>query len=367
MRSRKLLCLPWLLLCLLLCACGKTQELRRDGLSLWYSESDPAAAALAALAEQYNETVDRELLPVTLRALPGEDSLAALQSGAMPDLLLCSHGEALVLAREGLLRDVSGALAEDATSCRDGLLPDDPALGRSVLPLGGAVQLLCLADASQPPRDLDALLRLAAAYGRDTGLPCLAVDAFAPLYRQLLLQRDAAFHPLRDGVRPNAAEIEAYNLIAGAAYDHGLLLTEQCALPLVRDGLLPCAVVDSAALPGLETEGCALLPLPGIETGGDYVSDLRCLAVTAREGRAGRSLTAFLDWLLTPEHLDTIAQSAGLVPIHAGAAGDGSPLSAALLDVGSRFALYPADDEPEYREKREAFEAEIREALARLA
>ncbi|MBQ9250512.1 MAG: hypothetical protein IJ179_09130 [Oscillospiraceae bacterium] len=367
MRSRKLLCLMGLLLCLLLCACGKSQAPQRDSVTLWYPEGDPAAVALAALAEQYNQTVDRDLLPVSLRALPGADSLAALQSGALPDLLLCSHGEAQVLAREGLLRDVNAALGDAVPSYREGLLPGDSAMGRSVFPLGGAVQLLCLSAEAQAPKDLDELFALAAAQGRENGLPYLAVDSYAPLYDQQLLQQGAAFQPLWDSERPGETQAAAYNRIARAAFDHGLALAESPAAVLVQAGLLPCAVVDSTSLPGLELSSCRLLPLPGIDGDTPYVTDPRCLAVTAREGRAGRSLTAFLDWLLTAEHLDALCQSAGLAPIHTDAAGDGSTLSGVLLDIGNSRSLYPADDDPAYRENRAAFEAQIREALSRLA
>lgn len=366
MRSRKLLCLLGLALCLLLCACGKAPEPRQDSVTLWYAEEDPAAAALAALAEQYNQTMDKALLPVSLRALPGSETLPALQSGALPDLLLCSHGEAQVLAREGLLRDVGAALRDTGSAYREELLPGDEALGRSVFPLGGAVQLLCLSAEAQAPKDLDALFAQAAAHGRETGLPCLAVDSYAPLYDQLLLQRGAAFQSLWDFERPGAEQAAAYNRIAEVAFDRGLALYEQPAAPLVQAGLLPCAVVDSTTLPGLELGGCCLLPLPGINGDTPYVTDLRCLAVTAREGRAGRSLTAFLDWLLTVGHLDTLCQGAGLAPVHVGAAGDNSALSGVLLDIGSSRSLYPADDDRTYRENRAAFEEQIRQALSRL-
>ena len=365
MRSRKLLCLP-LLLCLLLCACGKASEERRDSISLWYPEHDPAAAALTALVEQYNETRDPVLAPVSLRALPGTESLPALQAGALPDLLLCSHGEAAVLEQQGLLRDVSAALAEGPPVYRAGLSVGDAALGRGVFPLGGAVQLLCLAEGTEPPGDLDELFGLAAACGRQSGLPCLAVDSFVPLYAQLLLQRDAAFQPLWGSERPGERQAEAYNLMARAAFDRGLILAEQPAAMLVQAGLLPLAVADSATLPGLDLEGCTLLPLPGLDPDSAYVTDLRCVAVTAREGRAGRSLTAFLDWLLAAQQLDSLTRSAGLVPLHADAAGDASPLRGVLLDIGSRFTLRSADDDQSYRENRAALEAEIRASLARL-
>jgi len=365
MRSRKPLCLLGLLLCLLLCACGKSRAPQQDSITLWYPEGDPAAAALAALAEQYNQTAAGDLLPVSLRALPGEDSLAALQSGALPDLLLCSHGEAQVLSREGLLRDVSGVPGDKAPAYREGL-PGAETLGRGVFPLGGAVPLLCLSAGAQAPEDLDKLFTQAAAYGRETGLPYLAVDSYAPLYAQLLLQRGATFQPLWDAERPGETQAAAYNLIARAAFDHGLTLVESPTAAPVQAGLLPCAVVDSTSLPGLELSGCTLLPLPGIHGDAPYVTDLRCLAVTAREGRAGRSLTAFMDWLLTAEHLDALCQSAGLTPVHIGAAGDGGALSDVLLDIGSSRSLCPVDDDRAYRENRTAFEAQIRQALSRL-
>ncbi|MBR1456329.1 MAG: hypothetical protein IJ594_04105, partial [Oscillospiraceae bacterium] len=76
MRKYKLPYLAALVLALLLAACGRadTRE-SRESVTLWYVEGDPAAAALDALARQYDETAEKELLRVTLRALPDEESL----------------------------------------------------------------------------------------------------------------------------------------------------------------------------------------------------------------------------------------------------------------------------------------------------
>ena len=166
--------------------------------------------------------------------------------------------------------------------------------------------------------------------------------------------------------RPDEPTRDAYNLIAGAAYDHGLALTGQPSAPLVQAGLLSCAVVDSTALPGLTPDGCSLSPLPGLGEGDAYVTDLRCLAVTAREGRAGASLTAFLGWLYAPEQLDVLTRSAGLVPVHANAAPAGDALSGVLAEIGDRYSLRPADEDRDYLENHAAFEAWIRAALAGL-
>ena len=366
MMRRSLICLL-AALCLLLCACGAPRA-KADSISLWYAEDDPAAAALCALAADYNRTADKELLRISLRALPDGESLAAAAgAGSLPELLLCSHDLALTLQEQGLLRDMRAALGDAAPAYPADLAPHDEGLGRSVFPLGAAVQLLCRREDEPAPADLEALFRRAADYGRETGLPYCTADAFAPLFYQLLLLRDTEFQALRERDLRSPAYPEVYNLLAGAAYDHGLCVSDAAGARLVQSGQLPCALVDAPRLPGLALSGCVLTPLPGIGEGGPYLADLRCLAVTAREGRAGRSLGAFLAWLLEDARLQDLALQSGLVPVHSGApVAEDSPLNALLCGMGTRYRLFLADDSRSYLENRAAFEADFRAALARL-
>lgn len=315
-------------LCLLLCACGASRSARRESVSLWVVEGDALAAPLETLLAEYNR--DGKRVPVSLRTLSDEASLAALE-GARPDLLLCSEALSQELLQRGLLRAHKG---------------------QSVFPLGARVQLLCLAPGVQPPEDLEELCRAAADYGRAYRLPFFTADSFAQLLAALRLQS-------------GLDETAAYNLLAGAAFNHGMLLTELPAAALVQGGALPCAVADSARLPGLELDGCRVLPLPGFADG-DCPAQLRCLALCAREGRDLQAVSAFLDWLFEGPRARDLALAGGLVPLaECELPAAESPLNDALSVLAAPDALLSVPP-AQGQSGDAAFEAEFRSAMARL-
>jgi len=297
-------------------------------VSLWVTEGDTLAGPLESLLAEYNS--DGRHVPVSLRTLPDEESLAALE-GVRPDLLLCSEELSRELAQRGLLRE------------RD---------GRAFYPLGARVQLFCTVPGAAIPEDLESLCRAAADYGRTRRLPFFTADSFGALLDALRLQS-------------GLDEAEAYNLLAESAFRHGMLLTELPAAAAVESGALPCAVVDSARLPGLELGGCSLLPLPGFEDG-DYPADLRCLALCAREGRDLQAVSAFLAWLFDGPRARDLALAGGLAPLTdcetPAAPGPLNDVLTALAARGSFSSAAPVQG----RREAAAREAELRDAMAHL-
>ena len=130
-----------LCLCLPLMACAAEKN-SRDAVSLWYVEGEAVAPALAALIGEYNAGLDGELLPLSLRAFPDEESLAAAFDTARPDLLLCAHPRAMALYDRGLTRDTAPALAGNPPAFAAWLTERFSAVGRSFFPIGTEVQLL---------------------------------------------------------------------------------------------------------------------------------------------------------------------------------------------------------------------------------
>lgn len=318
-----------------LCACGARKDTPAP-ISLWYAEDDPLAAELSALAEEYDNGRGRDAAPVSLRAFEDEAQLSAALRTAQPELLLCSHALAFSLYARGALAAVDGVSAP----WPDWLSERSESVGVNVFPLGAEVQLLCAAPGT--PANAAAP---AAPY---------TVDSFAALICQRMLDRGSEF--LADGERDlfNADYRAVYNELAQDIYDGRLILTEQPGAELVAGGALPCAIVGSASLAA--RRDLAVSPLPEKTP----VAEGYCLAVLRASGQRGHSAAAFLTWLLKGERAGSLALQCGLVPL-CPAAGDGSPLSEALLKTAGEPLCLP-DGESAYYKNRADFEAAFRAA-----
>lgn len=349
MSLRKRCCALLLLLLALLCACSSGKSAESYSLTVWYaSDGDPLAPCLEQLAETYNAAREKGSLPVTLRGFADEDALArALNNGAMPDLLLCSHALAFTLYEHGLLLS-PGVTVEGYPAW---LTERSGCVGRGFYPLGFDLPLLCTPEGTD--LTLPALLDESSALGRAAGRPYIGVDAFAPLFYQTLLDAGIEFTADPDRDQFDECYVNLYNALTAAVFDRGLTMdTEQD---------LPCRLERASALRGRDLTGCALHPL----STGALLAEGRGLAVTSREPRSQRDLPRFLRWLLTPERLSAAAQTSGLIPAVPVVADGSDPLAAALTALSGR-ELHLPDGESQYYANRSAFEAAFRSALELL-
>ena len=347
---RRLLCLL-LGAALLLGLCGCAREKETAAVTLWYAEDDPLAAALLRAAEEYGRTRASDAPGLALRAFEDYEALQRALNTARPDLLLCPHTLAFSLAGRGLLQTPGGLDA----SYGEALRGRADCIGSSVFPLGSRVLLLASRDAV--PEDFASLCARAAAYGAEQGSPYLAVDSFAELLcRQVL--GSGEFHADRARDCFNPAFVEAWNALAEAAFAGGLYAGALPAVSLLRGGL-PAAVVYADALVSGVPEGVTLSPVPA--EGETLLAELRCLAVTAPEGRPTRGAAAFLRWLTRGERAAKLALSAGLIPALPG--GEASDALSALLLSLARRPLWLPDGGSDYCRGRGAFEKEARAVL----
>lgn len=365
MNLRKITALLLLLSCLALCACGQKAPENRDSVSLWALEGDALLSGLTALCRDYNQNTGGTL-PVSLRLFPDEEALAQALQASRPDLLLCQQERAVQLQQRGLLRDAQ--LRDTALQERcSRQFPTVPGLGESLFPLGSRVQLLyCRGtdfDAAACP-DLEALCYAAADHGAKTGLPLLSVDSCAALLNELLWAQGEEFHARRETDLQNAAYAEAYNLLAEAVFQNGLVLTEKDGVSLVQAGALPCALVDSAALAGRADPACSVCPLPGVDA---PLASLSCLAVTAREGRALAPIRSFLSWLAAEDRIPRLALESGLVPaLTPEGNADSGEFNALLLSLAEGSLRLP-EAFSDYPANREAFELQFRRSMRALS
>ena len=316
---KRLLCL--LLACaalLALCGCARARE-EAGTVTLWCASDDPLLPALREAAAAYNQSRKSGAPSVALREFDDDARLAAALNTALPDLLLCSHTLAFPLDERGLLTDAgSEAAYPEALAARCA------GIGRRVFPIGSRVQLLVTRGADAPA-DLFTLCLGGGEFHADRTRDCFNADFRA-----------------------------AWNALAEAAFSGGLYTGD--ALPA---GSLPAQYVYSDRLRAGVPEGCTLsLPPLG---GKPRLADLRCLAVTAREGRQARGAGAFISWLFSGSRPAGLALQSGLIPALPG--GEDTDALRALLLRAREETLWLPDGGSDYCRNRSDFEAAFRAAV----
>ena len=361
-------------LSLALGACGKADansETPRDAVSLWYVEGEALAPEITRLAEEYNASLrDRASLPVSIRSFPDEESLAAAFDVVQPDLLLCSHERAFALYDAGALQDLTSSVGAAAPAYPGALTRYSACIGSRYYPIGFETLLLVARsdeDLGSAGTDLTALLELTAQYGKENGLPFMAVDSLADMLYDMLLALSTELHGVRRLDISNRDYVYAYNLLAEAAYTGGLIASEYPAAALVQNGHLPCAAAASSSLVQAEKSDYVVRPLPQLGDGKVYLAWASGLAVTAREGRSLRSAASFLSWLFEASRLSQTALSSGLVP----AAGFGSGqaqngLQAALVEIARNSEPHLPVPDGDFCKNRKSLEEDLRAAVELL-
>ena len=334
---------------LALCACGR-QAAASSPVVLWSAADDPLLPALRQAAEDYKRGKRSGSAALVLREFEDEDALRNALNTAQPDLLLCSHTLAFPLFERGLLSGSGPAVAYPET-----VADRCAGVGRSVYPLGSRVQIL--ASREDLSGGLPALCAAAAAWGETNRQPFLAADSYTDLLCQAVLG-SGEFHADREKDCFNAAFREAWNALAECAFAGGLYVGGESAAAALNSGL-PAAVVFADTIAQEPPEGCMLSMLT--PEGTPVLSDLRCLALTAREGRALHGASSFLTWLFSGERPARLALESGLIPaLPGGEAADS--LTELLLSLRER-TLWLADGECDYVKNRAAFEAAFRTAM----
>ncbi len=363
---------------LFLCACGKQEVKEPDEqhrLRLWYVESMPMAGQLAELASQFNSLGTG--YEIVLRAFDSEEKLAAAFDGGHPDLLLCGHERAFALYSQEKLTDISADLGSDAPQFLSGVDAYSRSVGKSFFPLGAQTQLLYVNGEAFDSSDtgagvgdaafgtIESLCSLATAYGRSTGETFLTSDSFADIFFNCMLQYGGVFTGSAEADMQDANYKKLYNLIADAAYNHGLRALEGNAARLVEQGEAVCALVHSSQLGGTLPENMRVYPFPGVSGGEELCSaELYGLAVMTRAAEKRGGAAAFIEWLCETGRSTESALRGGCIPLIAGARYSGtSELESALMDIYSGKRMFLASADSEYYKNRDEFDRSFAAAL----
>lgn len=362
---------------LLLCACGGEgkEPDEQHQLKLWYVESTPMAENLIQLAEQFNSSGSG--YRVVPRAFASEAEMADAFDSGHPDLLLCGHERAFALYSQDKLTDIALTLGADAPKFLDGVDIYSLSVGRSFFPLGAQTQLLyvngTLFDESEPGEGVgdaafgtvEALCSMATAYGRSTGEPFMTADSFADIFYNCMLQYGGIFSGDAEKDAQDENYKNLYNLLADAAYNHGLRAFSENEARLVEQGGVVCALVHSSKLGGELPEGMRVYPFPGVSDGESMCSaELFGLAVTTRAGEKLEGAAELIKWLCEPGRYTRSALGGGCIPLIAEARYTGDDeLSSALMDIYSNKRLYLAAADSEYYKNRDGFDSSFAAAL----
>ncbi len=347
-RSRRI---PALLLCLalLLCACAAPEAEREAGEArpaaeqlppdeatpspaptepppageegdfvLWLTEDAPLYGDLVSLSEQYlRQEPDCGLV---LRSFATAAEMEAALAEERPDLLLCSGVRAAALAAEGLggpdripseaLRQMP-LLFREAPGCAEGWF----------CPLGAALPVLTLKEENRALLNgcgsMESLCAAAGLYAREQNAPFFSADSFAQILAVLLAQKGCAFFAERGRDLENQDYRAVYNLLAGAAFDGGLVSADEAVLPAVARGDLVCGICSSRELFRREAKGLTVLPLPPTD-GCEPSAETEFWGLFSVKGRDRAGAARFVAWLCADGRAAEAALAVGLLPAEEG-------------------------------------------------
>lgn len=285
-----------------------TEAVEEQTLVLWLAEDAPLCESLEALAEDYCAQYPERLLRVF--RFSDEDELSLALAQGRPDLLLCSGGQAAALAAEGKL---SASIAKEAALP---LRPYFQSAPEGFFPLGGELPVLAVKEENRAllPEggSLEDFCAQAEDYARRYGRPYFSADSFAVLLAGTLAQKGSPFYAMREMDLESEAFQEIYNMLAGSAFEGGLVLLDEPVLPAVERGDLICGICSSRELLDGAAEGIAVLPLPPM-AGCEALTESTLWGLAAPEG-APDAAADFIAWLYAQSGTTEAALDAGLLP-----------------------------------------------------
>ena len=338
-----------------------------SGFTLWIAEDAPLSGDMAALCEQYlRQAPDCGL--VLRRFATSEELDAALETGK-PDLLLCGGVRAAALIAAG--RGGVPVLSEETQRRMTLLFREAPGCAEGLYcPLGAALPVLTLREENLPLLSgcgsMESLCAAAGLSGQENGAPFLSADSFSQLFSGMLAQKGRVFYAMREQDLENQEYRAVYNLLAGAAYDGGLVSADEAVLPMVARGDLICGVCSSRELFRREAQGLIVLPLPPME-GCEALTETEFWGLLSMSGRDRPDAVRFVAWLLQEGRAAEAALAVGLLPAEEGDwSTELDAAAAGLLCVVRTTRPWVPEEDGAYLRSGADFEQSFRAALALL-
>lgn len=331
------------------------QKTAVGSIRLWFAAPDCAPAVMDELLSRCRKETG---LAVFADCFPDEQTLAAALETDRPDLLFCSHIRAAHIDGIGGL-----AALDEALPIPESLKEIQPTPGRVFFPIGSRLLLLLQNTALTEEKfdNLESLLNAAA----DT--PFLTADDWSMLLYTAMRAEGKEMQGLPEKDRENKSYRTLYNLLGEVSFRGGLAITERDAAEYVRQGMLPCAIVRSSALAGVNDTGLRVSPMPLPKRAKTaYTAELMGFAMPS--GADVEKTAIFLRWLWNGQGREA-ALNAGLVPIENPdpEAVPDSELKKLLLTLTESDSLVWPDGQEAFFLNHESCEARLRKALDLLA
>lgn len=335
---------------------AETEAAEVQSLVLWLAEDAPLVEHLDALAAAFSAQHPETPLRI-FRFSDAEELRRALAQGK-PDLLLCSGGQAAALAAEGKL---AANMDEEAALL---LRPCFQSAPSGFFPLGGELPVLVVKEENRAllpaSGSLEDFCAQAEGYARRYELPFFSVDSFTSLFAGTLAQKGSPFYAMREMDLESEAYREVYNMLAGSAFEGGLVSLDEAVLSAVERGDLVCGICSSRELLDDAAEDIVVLPLPPM-AGCEALTESTLWGLAVPEG-AQSGAADFLAWLYAQPAAAEAALDAGLLPA-AGSDWEAAERFAAVLE-GCRVCCSTEDSG--FARNGTNFEQSFRAALALL-
>ena len=164
---------------------------------------------------------------------------------------------------------------------------------------------------------LENVCAAAAKYEDATNDHFFTASSFTSLFNIALAQMGGEFHARKDQDISNDNYVYLYNLLAEAAYDGGVTVTDDDPAKLVAAGEMACAYVSTVqamtALSGSDGAGIDFFPLPVVKDGAKlYTMELQDFVITAPDASQQAAAAGFMTWLLGSSH--ALTKDSGYFP-----------------------------------------------------
>ena len=341
----------------------------RGTVTLWCVDGSGLTDKLKEAVGDYNSSPNRTGLLVEVHSFESEEKLAEAFEISSPDILLCAHTRAFSLSSREKLTDISAELLS-APRYSPAVTGRKPCIGRSFFPIGFDLPVLIINNALCEKTSFDsleAMLTEASAYTAETDDPFFGCDGYSKLFSLMMLRNGKTFSADFEN-ESGKLYIDLYNLFARAAFDGSMYTETENTAQYVSAGALPCAIVSSSSLAGMELDGMSVsdVPAPADAVNADTVGTALGFAVTNGGSRSTSDIAAFISWFFEEGRCAQCAKSSALASAETVSDALTGTLSKTLSAIAEKSIVSLTEYDPEYVSERESFDERFASAMRNL-
>mgnify|MGYP004447824147 FL=1 len=306
-------------------------------ITLWYSENSMSDGIHEMLDRFSTESEAGQKITVTAIAFESMTELAnavnaaAVNSGELPDVVLCSSDIAAGFYNKGLLADMEQYRRQwDTVKCDSGIIKSCTTGDTLVcMPLAWESEVLIVNRELYPdeeqPASFEKLCAAANEYYRENRSSFFTISDYSMFFRCAMAQLGERFRAENPFDSENENLRYIYDRLATAAFRRGFTAAEKDPAALVAEGELACAVISSsqamdALKKGADMSNTEFISVPRMEKGNSvYACDVLGLCILKSDENTEKGAAVFIKWFSSEEISSAYVGFSGFVPIGAGA------------------------------------------------